>query len=79
MNMNNLPEVYVKQSSIVNAYTVSRTSNNNNDNNNNNNKNNKSVIVLHSALIELLSEDELLCVLSHELSHIKCAHAMYFR
>ena len=76
MNMNNLPEVYVKQSSIVNAYTVSRTSNNND---NNNNKNNKSVIVLHSALIELLSEDELLCVLSHELSHIKCAHAMYFR
>lgn len=34
-------------------------------------------IVLQSALVDLLDEEELMAVLGHELGHIKCGHALY--
>ncbi len=34
-------------------------------------------IVIHSALVDLLEEDELMAVLAHELGHVKAGHALY--
>jgi Zn-dependent protease with chaperone function len=34
-------------------------------------------IVVHSGLIDLMDEDELLAVLGHELGHIKAGHSLY--
>lgn len=34
-------------------------------------------IVLHSSLVDLLDEDELMAVLAHELGHVKAGHVLY--
>jgi Zn-dependent protease with chaperone function len=34
-------------------------------------------IVLNSAILRSLSDDELYCVLAHELGHIMCGHSLY--
>jgi Zn-dependent protease with chaperone function len=34
-------------------------------------------VVIHSALVDLLEEDELMAVLAHELGHVKAGHALY--
>jgi len=34
-------------------------------------------IVINSALVDLLDEDELLAALAHELGHVKAGHALY--
>ncbi|MDT3442386.1 M48 family metallopeptidase [Pseudofrankia sp. BMG5.37] len=55
------PELYVRQGP-PNAYTSGH---------------NHPYIVLFTELIDLMSEDELLGVLSHEAGHIKCGHVLY--
>jgi Zn-dependent protease with chaperone function len=37
----------------------------------------KYTVILTSGLVDLLTEEELLSVIGHELSHIKCNHMMY--
>jgi Zn-dependent protease with chaperone function len=37
----------------------------------------KYTVILLTGLVDLLTEDELLFVIAHELSHIKCNHMMY--
>jgi Zn-dependent protease with chaperone function len=55
------PELYVRQGE-VNAYTSGH---------------NHPYIVLHTGLIDLMSEDQLLGVIGHEAGHIKCGHVVY--
>src|SRR5215210_1648254 len=57
-----MPELFVQQSPIVNAFTggVKRP-----------------VIVLHSSLIERLTDEEVLAVVAHEVGHIHAEHVLY--
>src|SRR3954470_19415170 len=57
-----MPELFVQQSPIVNAFTggVERP-----------------VIVLHSSLLERLTDEEVLAVVSHEVGHIHAEHVLY--
>jgi Zn-dependent protease with chaperone function len=57
-----LPELFVQQSPIPNAFTggVKRP-----------------VIVLYSALLERLTDEEVLAVVAHEVGHIHAEHVLY--
>ncbi len=57
-----LPEIYLKSNPELNAYTVGHR---------------RTSIVLHSALVDALTSDELSFVIAHELGHIKCGHGLY--
>lgn len=59
-----VPDVYVKQSSTPNAYTLAF-------------KGRKPYIVITTGLLDLLSDDEILAVLGHELGHLKCEHTIW--
>jgi Zn-dependent protease with chaperone function len=56
------PELYVRYHVADNAYTAGVE---------------QPFIVLHSPIIDSLTDDELLYVIGHELGHIKCAHVLY--
>jgi Zn-dependent protease with chaperone function len=57
-----MPELYVQQSPVVNAFTggVERP-----------------VIVLFSGLLERLTDEEILAVVAHEVGHIHAEHVLY--
>lgn len=57
-----LPQLFLSTSGVVNAYAFGMK---------------EYTVTLHSSLVDLLTEDELLSVLGHELSHIKCQHMLY--
>ncbi|WP_340540196.1 M48 family metallopeptidase [Nocardioides sp. GXZ039] len=57
-----LPELYVRADPTLNAMTIGLD---------------KPVIVLNSALVDLLEEDELRFVVGHELGHALSGHAVY--
>ncbi len=57
-----MPELYITTNPVLNAYTAGQR---------------RTCIVLHSALIECLTADELSFVIGHEIGHIKCAHGLY--
>src|SRR5215213_229080 len=57
-----MPELYVQQNPIVNAFTGGVE---------------KPIIVLYSQLIERLSDDEVLAVVAHEVGHIHAEHVLY--
>ncbi len=56
------PELYVAQTPLVNAMTSGHT---------------RPYIILNSALIDLLTEEETMAVIAHELGHIRCGHVLY--
>jgi Zn-dependent protease with chaperone function len=56
------PELYVAQSPAPNAYTSGH---------------NHPYIVISTGLLDLMSEDEVLAVIAHELGHIKSGHVLY--
>jgi Zn-dependent protease with chaperone function len=56
------PTLYVRYSNTYNAYTSGVA---------------QTYIVLHSALINDFSDEEILFILGHELGHIKCGHVLY--
>ena len=57
-----LPELYVSANPFLNASTIGM---------------NKPTIVLNSALVDLLDEEELRFVIGHELGHALSGHAVY--
>ncbi|HMT07429.1 MAG TPA: M48 family metallopeptidase [Pyrinomonadaceae bacterium] len=57
-----LPDLYVQQNPIVNAFTGGVE---------------KPIIVLHSALVERLNDEETLAVIAHEVGHIHSEHVLY--
>src|SRR5258707_2166011 len=56
------PELYVDQSPLVNALTYGHT---------------RPFVTLYTALLDLLSDDEVMAIIAHELGHIKCGHVLY--
>jgi Zn-dependent protease with chaperone function len=57
-----MPELFIQQNPVVNAFTGGVKS---------------PVIVLHSSLIERLSDEEVLAVIAHEVGHIHAEHVLY--
>ncbi len=57
-----MPDMFIQQNPVVNAFTGGVE---------------RPVIVLHSALLERLSEDETLAVIAHEVGHIHAEHVLY--
>lgn len=58
------PQVYIRVHPTPNAYTLAFRGTN-------------PFIVVHSALVELLTPQELQAVLAHELGHLKCEHGTW--
>jgi Zn-dependent protease with chaperone function len=56
-----MPDVFVVQSPIINAYATGFLDD-------------RKTVVLHSALVEAMNNDEIISILGHEFSHIKCHH-----
>jgi Zn-dependent protease with chaperone function len=57
-----MPDLFVQQSPIVNAFTGGVT---------------RPVIVLYSGLLERLNDEETLAVIAHEVGHIHAEHVLY--
>ncbi|MFN2595942.1 MAG: M48 family metallopeptidase [Pyrinomonadaceae bacterium] len=57
-----MPDLFVQQSPIVNAFTGGVT---------------RPVIVLYSGLLERLDDEETLAVIAHEVGHIHAEHVLY--
>lgn len=58
------PDLYIKQSPVANAYTLAV-------------QGQRPFIVMHSALLELLDDEEILAVLAHECGHLKAEHGLW--
>ncbi|XP_038893657.1 protease HtpX homolog [Benincasa hispida] len=58
------PDLYVRQNPVPNAYTLAINGK-------------KPFIVVHTGLVELLTQKELQAVLAHELGHLKCDHGVW--
>lgn len=56
------PEIYMKYDHTYNAYTAGMD---------------RTFIVIHSALAEDFTDEELLYIIGHETGHIKCGHVLY--
>jgi Zn-dependent protease with chaperone function len=59
-----VPDLYVRQNPLPNAYTLAIAGR-------------KPFIVLHTALLDLLTPAEVQAVLAHELGHLKCDHGVW--
>jgi Zn-dependent protease with chaperone function len=57
-----MPDLFIQQNPIVNAFTGGVE---------------KPIIVLHSSLIERLTDEETLAVIAHEVGHIHAEHVLY--
>lgn len=62
LDADEVPELYVRADPTLNAVTIGLD---------------KPIIVLNSALVDLLEEDELRFVIGHELGHALSGHAVY--
>ncbi|MGF1460254.1 MAG: M48 family metallopeptidase [Leptolyngbyaceae cyanobacterium] len=58
------PQLYVRQHPVPNAYTFAM-------------RGKQPFIVIHTALIDLLTPAEIQAVIGHELGHLKCDHSVY--
>ncbi len=58
-----MPDIFVRQDPVINAYAIGFLR--------------KRSVVLHSATVESMNEDELIAIIGHEFSHIKCNHTTW--
>ncbi|MBL1209196.1 M48 family metallopeptidase [Geminocystis sp. GBBB08] len=58
------PQLYIRQNPIPNAYTLAI-------------RGKKPFIVIHTSLLEILTDEEIQAVIAHELGHLKCEHGVY--
>jgi Zn-dependent protease with chaperone function len=58
------PQLYLRQNPVPNAYTMAI-------------RGKQPFIVLHTALVDLLTPAEIQAVIAHELGHLKCEHGVY--
>lgn len=58
------PQLYIRQHPVPNAYTFAM-------------RGRQPFIMVHGALLDLLTEAEIQAVLAHELGHLKCDHGVY--
>ncbi|MBX3085404.1 MAG: M48 family metallopeptidase [Anaerolineae bacterium] len=56
------PALYIQQNPSVNAFTFGH---------------NNPFMVLYTGLLELMTDDEIMAVIAHELGHIKAGHVLY--
>jgi Zn-dependent protease with chaperone function len=62
LDVRKLPNLYIETTNEINAYAMGIEN---------------YTIVLCSGLIDIMTEDELLAILGHELGHVKCEHQLY--
>jgi Zn-dependent protease with chaperone function len=62
LDVNKLPDLFITTTPIINAYAMGAEN---------------YFIVVTSGLIDIMTEDELLAIIGHELGHIKCDHMLY--
>ncbi|WP_446684844.1 M48 family metallopeptidase [Cyanobacterium sp. IPPAS B-1200] len=58
------PQLYLKQNPVPNAYTLAI-------------RGKKPFMVIHTSLLEILTDEEVEAVIAHELGHLKCEHGVY--
>ncbi len=58
------PQLYIKQHPAPNAYTFAM-------------RGKQPFVVLHTSLIDMLTNEEVQAVIAHELGHLKCDHSVY--
>ncbi|MCC3471234.1 MULTISPECIES: M48 family metallopeptidase [unclassified Microcoleus] len=59
-----VPQLYVRQHPMPNAYTFAM-------------RGKQPFVVMHTSLIDLLTDEEVKAVIAHELGHLKCEHGVY--
>lgn len=59
-----VPQLYVRQHPMPNAYTFAM-------------RGKQPFVVMHTSLIDLLTDLEVKAVIAHELGHLKCEHGVY--
>jgi len=59
-----MPDVFVRQDPVINAYALGLLG--------------KRSVVLHSATVESMTEEELISIIGHEFSHIKSGHTDWY-
>lgn len=62
LDVKTIPELYVTQSPFPNAMAIGLD---------------EPMIVLHSSVLDLMSPQEVRCILAHEVAHILSGHALY--
>lgn len=62
LNLENIPEFYIQKDPYFNAFTTGVD---------------KPIIVLNSACVDSLTNDELMYIIGHEVGHIKSGHQLY--
>lgn len=59
-----VPQLYIRQHPMPNAYTFAM-------------RGKQPFVVMHTSLIDLLTDEEVKAVIAHELGHLKCEHGVY--
>lgn len=62
INLKTIPDLYIQKGFDINAFTIGSE---------------KPSIMVHGEAIELLTPEEILCLIGHEAGHIKSGHVLY--